>query len=415
MRPPRVMISYQSADGEAVRLLHDELALRGMRVLWDRETFGLGERLESEMARAVDDCDAFVVYLTPASLYLDRPDLPHKPVIDDELRAAMQRRRNQLAARGGRSRASVVKPIIFPIAHGLGDPRTEATERVREVSGEDLSSLWTPITIDQSTPRIQPQEAADIARTVLRSLLPPGGEASETPVEITVCSRGTRQGGGALNLDATPLLGGGERRPGSPESWQRFLAALRDVETMLKAHSPNRQIRFRLGLHLSGAMALGRVFHQAAGWRLAIEGRHGVARLSEETSSDVRQVWDPGSSSTDEATLELELLPHPVRSMASDLIASLPQPPRGRLHFWRDSREDLRPAELAALSKSIARRTQQICGEKDVRRLHVFCASPVELAVLLGHQLTGMEVDLQLYERNGDRYVRSLLLPRATP
>ncbi|MCP3964488.1 MAG: SAVED domain-containing protein [bacterium] len=245
--------------------------------------------------------------------------------------------------------------------------------------------------------------------------------ASRVPIPGRRCrpplsTRGTRQSGGELTLDATALVGGARRRPGSAAAWRRFLAALSDVEAALKAHSANREIVFRLGLHLSAALALGRIFHQAAGWRLAVEGCHGVARLDAAVDAeDLRVVWDQGSSGADEATLEIELLPHPVRAMATDLVSTLAHPLRGRLQFWRESRDDLKPEHLAALSKAIALETQRTCGDKGVRLLHVLCAAPVELAVLLGHQLTGMEIDLQLYERDADGYAPSLIVPAATP
>jgi hypothetical protein len=49
----------------------------------------------------------------------------------------------------------------------------------------------------------------------------------------------------------------------------------------------------------------------------------------------------------------------------------------------------------------------------DIRpaRVHLFCASPVEFAVHLGHRLTSLHADLHLYERDGPRYMPSLIIP----
>ena len=48
-------------------------------------------------------------------------------------------------------------------------------------------------------------------------------------------------------------------------------------------------------------------------------------------------------------------------------------------------------------------------------RTHVFCASPVEIAVLLGHRLTALGTDLYLYEREGDAYQLAIVLPSDIP
>src|SRR5258708_28933243 len=113
-----------------------ELALRGLDVIHDRCTFQVGGRIPSQMADGVERCDALVIYLTRNSLYLDSPGAP-RPAIDGEFVPAMRRRRRELA-RHPDGPPSAVRPVVVPITHGLGDPRSEAPDVVRRETGEDI-------------------------------------------------------------------------------------------------------------------------------------------------------------------------------------------------------------------------------------------------------------------------------------
>ena len=42
---------------------------------------------------------------------------------------------------------------------------------------------------------------------------------------------------------------------------------------------------------------------------------------------------------------------------------------------------------------------------------HIFCASPVEVAVLIGHRLTALGANLCLYEPEGGTYRLALVIP----
>ncbi|MHB1929684.1 MAG: toll/interleukin-1 receptor domain-containing protein, partial [Acidimicrobiales bacterium] len=63
------MISYQWTDAGAAELIHEELALRGLVVHHDRCSLPTGSRIGTNMDGAVANCDGFVAYLTPHSLY----------------------------------------------------------------------------------------------------------------------------------------------------------------------------------------------------------------------------------------------------------------------------------------------------------------------------------------------------------
>ena len=143
---PVAMISYSWNDSDAADLIHDEFALHGFSVLHDRHSFTDGSRIPANMNSGVERCDVFVAYLTRHSLYLDKQADQPRPAVVGELLPALQRRRRNLTP------GTVDTPIVLPLAHGLGD-RNEVAEIVREITGEDISSLWTGW-LDQTTPHI---------------------------------------------------------------------------------------------------------------------------------------------------------------------------------------------------------------------------------------------------------------------
>jgi len=401
------MISYQWADAETTELLHEELALRGLVVSHDRCTFPTGSRIGSNMDEAVANCDAFVAYLTPNSLYEGAPPGSPRPAIDAEFKPAMDRLARSQAKEGRR------RPVIIPLTHGLGDPRSEAPERVRKATGKDISSLWTPVTLDQATTSITEPEAATVGRSLLSALLGPGDDEAGTtnPIEVLVSTRGEGQPPAFLSVDGTNLLGGQDNRPGEPSAWARYLSGLRDLQSALARWTDRRQLEMSIRAHLSAAIAFGRVFNQAAGWRPAITGRHGTTRASDVVGHGQLQTsLDKGGRAGD-LSVEIDLLDVGVSDLAAGILMNLADPVTNRLCVWRQGlRSDLLPDDISAMASSAALAIRDAVFEIRPARVHLFCASPVEFAVLLGHRLTSLHTELHLYERDGGNYVPSLVV-----
>jgi hypothetical protein len=407
------MVSYSWEDADAAELIHEELALRGLTVFHDRCTFPSGTRIAQNMADAAATCDAFVAYLTPSSLYETRPTHSPRPALDDEFIPVLDR---LARARSTAGPLDGVRPVVLPLTHGLGDPRSEAPNRVRKATGRDIASLWTPVTLDQTTPSISQQEAAAAARAVLVALFAPGhGSAVSEPIELVVVARGEGQPAGFLTIDATGLLGGPTSRAGSSADWDRFLAGARDLQATLAAWTQNRQLRIRIRAHLTAAIALGRVFNQAAHWVPVVEGRHGNAEPSDADSHPQLNIsLDKGARRGDLA-VEVDLLDLKLSALAAQRLASLSEPVPNRLCIWRDGKGDLGPKDVADMASVAAKAVRDAVFDLQPRRVHIFCATPVEFAVLLGHRLTSLHCDLNLYERDGDAYNSSLVLPRSMP
>ncbi len=403
--PITAMVSYNWDDSAAAELLHEELALRGLTVFHDRCTFPAGLRIAPSMAEAVASCDSFVAYLTPSSLYKNNREGDPRPAIDEELLPVMDRVLHTKAA-------GSTAPIIVPITHGLGDPRTEAPERVRAATGRDISSLWNPVTLDQSTPMITQPEAAAVAAKILDALISRAeSDLTNDGAEITVVTRGEGQPPSWLTVDATSTLGGTAPRPGEPVEWLRLAAGLSDIQGALAGTTSNRDIHLTAKTHLTGGLLTGRTFHQAAGWRPTVQGRHGSVKPATSSSASVLQVGTDLGAVGGTLAVEIDVLGLGVSAIAAATIASLGLPVDSRLAFWRNGKEDLTPEEIEGSARHVADEIRALVHDRRPSVVHVFCASPVELAVLVGHQLTSLHAPIHLYERDGDRYWPSLVLP----
>ncbi|WP_423916844.1 SAVED domain-containing protein [Candidatus Poriferisodalis sp.] len=404
MDSPVAMVSYSWRDDVAAELIHDELALRGFRVIHDRHSFTHGSRIPANMASAVDACDVFVAYLTPSSLYLDRPDDQPRPALVGELRPALRQRRENLRP------GAVDTPVILALAHGLGD-RNAAAEIIRRQTGEDIASLWiTPL--DQATPHITHHEAALVANSALRALT--DRQPPAVPIDLFVATRGTKPPPRRLTIDGTRLLGG-DRNPNRTTSWARFLGALHGVAAVLAPTITDHRITVDLRCHLSAAFATGRVFHQATRWLPAFTTRHGPIRPADtDLGSHLKGDFDHYNESGD-LIVDIDLLGHDVADLTSQLAASLPRV-GGRISLSRRvSGVDLSPAEIASSARWAANLIRKAHAALRPATIHLTQATPAAFAALLGHHLTALGANVTCYELDGARYTAALTIPHAAP
>jgi hypothetical protein len=114
-------------------------------------------------------------------------------------------------------------------------------------------------------------------------------------------------------------------------------------------------------------------------------------------------------------TVEIDMLGTNVVDLATAVIKSTRQAPCARTQFHRRAAGDMSPEEVGACSAAVAAAIRRCAAEYKPKLTRVFCAAPAEFAVLVGSRLTSLHTDLQLYERDGDKYVPSLLLPATVP
>ena len=404
-RPLSAMVSYQSKDLDESELLHEELALRGFVVVHDQCSFLSGSRIATEMELGVQTCDAFVSLLTPHSLYLGAQPGSPRPALDGEFIPAMERRR-QAASSDTR------RPIVvLPVPKRLGS-RADATEKVFGQTGEDVGSIWIK-SVETDDPVLGSSEAARIAQEALKATLSSGVRVAPDQVDIVFVSRGRGQPPAFLTIDATSLVGGC-RRAGSPEDWTRILRGLSDVEGAL-ANSSSRELHIRAKAHISGAIAMGRVFNQLGGWRLSVAGRHGPVRPSPAQPGELLEVsTDPQGRGRD-LSCEISLVGQPVFDMAREAIRSHSLGLAERVRLSTSVLGDIDCETASRMASEAAFALRERVAARRPPRTHVFCASPADVAVLIGYRLTALGTDLHLYEREGDGYHLALVVPADHP
>ncbi len=404
-RPMSAMISYQSRDRDAAELLHEELALRGFVVVHDQCTFPSGSRIATEMLLGVETCDAFVAYLTPESLYLDAQPGAPRPALDEEFRPAMDRRREP------RPGAQEPRPVVLPVPKRLGT-RSEAADTVFSQTGESIGALWMK-SVRTDDPQLSQAEAAAVAGEALQATLRPNQRYVEAPVPLTFFTRGNAQPPRFLTLDGTSLVGG-TRRVGSQQDWERIVQGLRDVETTL-ARSESRSLDVVAKAHITGGIALGRVFHQSAGWHLSVAGRYDSVRPSPMEAPDILNVGIDPQGRGGDLSCEVSLVGQPVFEMAREAIRELHLNLAERLQLTPKTPGEIDGQTASRMAGQTAWALRDRVAYLRPPRTHIFCASPVEVAVLLGHRLTGLGTDLHLYEPDGNSYQLALVLPKDLP
>lgn len=406
--PLTALVGYQWSDSDSAELLHEELAMRGLTVIHDRCTFTLGTPIATAMRDAVDTCNAYVPFLTPRSLYENAPPGSPRPALDDEFIPICRRRRLNSSI------SNRPNPVIAAITHGLGEPFTEAADRVRKATGEDIASLWSGA-IDQSGDRLTQHDAAETSRSVVDALLPPGDRVDEEPIQILVATRGTGQAARFLTIDATPSLGGSDRRPGTEQDWWRYLNGLRDLESTLSRWTPTREIDIDLRGHMTAAVAFGRVFNQAAGWRLTIRTRTGTTQNGRPELPSLLRYGTDIYRRGGPLVVDIDLIGHNVSDLATDAARSLPAP-SGRVTVGaldNASYRDLEDEEIGSAATAIAAMVRAAAARSRPTSVELFVSGPAAFAGLLGSQLTALRCDLNLHELDRDRYVHALAIPQS--
>lgn len=396
------MISYSWSDEAAAELLHDELSLRGFKVIHDRYSFSDGSRTHTNMDKAVSECDVFIPYLTPHSLYLDQPAGQPRPALCGELLPALQRRRQNLKP------GNTDSPIIIPLAHGLGR-RHEAAEIIRQQTGENIASFWS-IWLDQTTGSITQSEAANVAEGAFEAIM--RGHDSPMTTELYVATRGPSPPSQYLTLDATRLLGG-NRQAGQPADWMRFSDALQGIVAILdKLNSSS--IRVDLKCHISAALVTGRTLHQATRWAPTFASRHGdVVPASSDLGLELSGNFDQHNESGD-LIVDIDLLGHDVGAKTDELASRLP-PAGGRISLTRQNPDDLLPDQIAGLARWTANLIRKAHAIVQPDTIHFTQAVPAAFAALLGYHLTALSANLTSYELQDDRYIAALTLPPTAP
>jgi hypothetical protein len=388
----RLFLSYAHEDSESAARIAEELLARGIRVWQDIDDIRLGKRIESEMEDGIANCDGIVHLLTPAAIA--------SPAVRREVEFAIRRRRREPDFR------------VFAVARDIGEGHEEVGELTLAQFGENFARDWLELLAASEEP-VDHEEAASFTRKVLRSLLPRGKGPDDGTWHIGLHTRSLAAGMADLDLDWRPLLGSDARRPGDYESWGRAWRAVRDVRDVLCEHSARRQIFLEAAAHQTAAMLFGLAFSANARFRLAVvdqEGkewrREAPAQLDGFTIN--RQPEDlEGTYLTIEIEVARQILP-----AVAEHIAATGEEPRARLLATpTDSVDWIEPRAGAQLARALATAAKEAIDDLSLRRVEVYTAAPIPLAVLFATELGALHAEIAIFEFHEDGYRPSIAIP----
>lgn len=377
-------------DQADVTLLVQEMRLRGMRVFRDKDHVSEGVSIEDLVADAIVTTHVYVPYLTPESL-------KSQPV-----------RRMEFAPAHKRQAAGEMRTVV--LARRLGTTREQVADRVWKELAFDLGASWTglypgkgKLTADQAT-----RAANEVLKTALRVV------DTEAPVRLTVSTHGDRMRAKGLHVDATEILGGDVRRPGTPDEWARVLRGLRDVSAALLGAREAGPLEVVLRSHLSAAIATGWAFRATTGWNITVA--QGDPRMSAAQAGrcDELTVTVENGTFTEGGTLMVQIgLARDIEDTVTATLAKGARP-RRRLRFAHTFAEGefIPSAVMGDMGLKLARTIKQHVDETAATAVHIYIAAPAAIALHMGAHLGAMPATTVFEFNDTDHtYVPTLELP----
>lgn len=369
-------------DQEDVHRLVQEMRLRGLRTFRDHDALGDGDGIEATIERALARSHVYVPYLTPESL-------ASEPV-------------RRLEFGPAQTRHAAGELGIVPVARRLGDTREEVADAVWKALGHSLQADWTGVY--GGTGKLKRAQAAEAADVALRAAALRAGPL--TPLELTVATHGDSPAGAGILVDGTELFGGAGRRPGKPKDWQRFLAAICDLQRHLAANAPAKQMRVDGLCHLTAAVATGWVFRQSAGWTVTgvSRGEHAPPASGPCPELDVTVTNGPALVG---GALVVQL--GIVRDVEAAVTAALARgdQPRRRLRVNHTFGGDVPADRLGDLARAAAEEIKRHVDATGCARIDLYVATPAAFALHLGTHL-GALPPVGLHEFDGTQYTHVL-------
>jgi hypothetical protein len=370
--PATVFVSYARKDEMAVVPLERALRERGIHVLRDVHSLPLGGHNVQVLTKLIEDgCDAVLFYITDNFLTSDfiwRYEVP------------------TALARHNRQPAFHIIPILKGISfHDLSVYCSDC--------GLPSLAAFNAQPIAAETP--SPSEAQVIAQRTLRSALAVRVARGGAGEEITICMRTFPYTPPvhALHLDLDWVSAFSQPEL-PPETWhEELLPALRDVAAALAEKVCPNTVEAWVKARLPAALALGYTFPARGGVRLRLrsETENGVnASGSEANHNPLTVIPTPLSRDSTAAIVELAVS-REVTPAVTKWRAHTNFLPRWRIRFEPPNG----PSRAALTSRKQAQqwawqigdRLRWLWDKEGVDDIHLFLASPVEFAVLVGQQL----------------------------
>lgn len=399
MKP--LFIAHHSDDDAEVDLIFDELRLRGVRSWVDhRNGFYLCDSQASTAHRVITrECSGFLLYARQRDGTC--PALDSSPFIRNvEIPAAFE------AANTDHSYLLAA----IPVGLSFGDLRNLTVDLI----GKDLSSFNSIQGVDASN---LPIRAAQYGREFARLLLA-RAHARSKPKRRVLLSFFTHDErpplpDDDLSLDWSGAIDHLGCRPLFESS--RLVRALVDVRLEIARQFGHTVIRVRGTLHLSVAVAVGRVFVGPS--RLHIEMEQNNCFWTTSCAGKGRSFFDfvseDGAADSRELYVGVSATRHDVRPAIRDYVSRTAKQPREFLWFHpKNGFRDIAVSDNAT-SCDAARQVGETVAQRAARlrsqRVHLFMAVPQTLAMMIGRSMNACPT-LHTYEFLGGQYYPSLIL-----
>lgn len=246
----------------------------------------------------------------------------------------------------------------------------------------------------------------------MRSSIPDEHLPPPAPVRLYTLHQDDDEERKDLVVDWRTFFGGTTRMYPEPEVWNSGVVdQLTEIKKFILAHRNTRQLKVTGSRRLSSTLALGAVFSATSGFSISLEHREGMW-------------WHTNHHAGTEDNVPL-VIEHP-RRQGEQLIVSLgiPQNIRPSVeNYARDQdAENLpllniyfaQPVENARQANAIVAQVKasirEALTQTHATQIHLFCAVPSFIALLIGHRLNATAV-VQCYEFIGaDNYVPTCLI-----
>lgn len=383
--PATAFLSYRRADVEEVKLLQQQLTVRGVRAWRDVTHMHSGGYSREEVIRAIEhESDVFVLYVTPACLLSDF-------IWSIEVPAALRRHERDHTYH------------IIPIFRGV---TSAELQRVCAEHGlpslAEFNGLFLPddLTSDSNTQfekKLQSASARILEAALhLRLQRMKADRAYEPCIYLRTFDYEPPTPSIDLDIDWRTLFESKHELPAS-ETWnEMLLPALHDVKKALSARTPGRKLHVYVQCILPAAFALGCSFPESAHLTLLLEGRHGswstVGAVA--PSPPFRLMSYPNDGDAHVAIVEIAVSRDIARATIQN-VAALHLSYKHHLRFSLPDGPDhltgvIDAAHALAMTHQIGRELRRLCDKEGVSHIHLFAALPAALAVMIGHQLNAL-------------------------
>jgi hypothetical protein len=396
-RPATVLLSYAHADTEFVKDLQLRLNARGIRSWRDVDDLLVGSPFEDEIVHAIEhDVDAVAIYITPHCLksnFIWKVEVP----------AALQRRKRDRDFH------------IVPLLQGVSFAEVRQFCRKRRLPeltgfhGIELTDDGTNITWEEQNKR-RNRAAKSILQAALTLRL--RRSKADRAYEASLCLKTfffePPTASLDLHLDWLQLVHEKERLP-TPREWEEILwPALLDVKQIVSEKILSRRIHVFVKSILPVALAFGFAFRKAAGLTLLLE-RQKESWSTEEQPSEQAPLLCEFHKNDREDSQQAVVEVATSRSIQQAVADALPLHELTPAFHVRLALPELSgtavkdAAHAQAIARQVGRVCQDLCDQQRVAHIHLFVAIPVELAVLIGHQLNAL-CPITLYEFHQKTY-----------